>query len=636
MRDGFIKVALASPFVQVSDVVANVDGIKDVIERAAKGGARLVLLPELCLTGYTAGDLFLQQTLQEGVEEGLSSLVAFSRGYDIIVVVGLPLAVGPALYNVAAVLYNGKILGVVPKSNIPNYQEFYEKRWFSPAPEGVSEISLCHQLVPFGTDLLFSAATQRDFTFGIEICEDLWVPRSPSVDLALAGATVILNPSASDEVVGKREYRRNLVGMQSAKLVAAYLYADAGFGESSTDLVFAGHNLVAENGTIVAEEYGKRASLVMTEIDVNKLSLERRRMTTFHQPHKEMQVVRFAFPLTETRLTRSFAPRPFVPDDGKERSMRCEQILSLQSLGLEKRLSHIQCHRVVVGLSGGLDSTLALLVCVRAFDHLHLDRGGIYAVTMPGFGTTSRTRSNAERLAEALGASLRDIPIGDAVLQHFKDIGHDQKVQDVTYENSQARERTQVLMDLSNQVGGIVIGTGDLSELALGWATYNGDHMSMYGVNASVPKTLVRLLVAHVAQGEEDKVRSILEDVVETPVSPELLPAKDDGSISQVTEDIVGPYELHDFFLYYMVRWGFTPRKIWRLALYVFGETYPREVILKWLKNFYKRFFSQQFKRSCLPDGPKVGSVTLSPRGDWRMPSDASASLWLHEVDTLE
>ena len=635
MRDGFIKVALGSPIVQVADVAYNVERVKDLVERAAKGGARLVVLPELCLTGYTCGDLFLQQSLQEAAVEGLSSVVLFSRGYDLVIVVGLPLALGSRLYNVAAVVYNGKILGVVPKSHIPNYREFYERRWFSPAPEETAEISLCRQVVPFGSRLLFCCAALRDFTFGVEICEDLWVPRSPSVDLALAGATVILNPSASDELVGKTEYRRNLVAMQSAKLVCAYLYADAGFGESSTDLVFAGHDLVCENGAVLAESYGQPGALVMTEIDVGRLALERRRMTTFDEPHGEVKVVSFALPLSDTSLTRRFSPKPFVPEDDRERSARCEQILSLQSMGLEKRLAHIQCRKVVIGLSGGLDSTLAFLVCVRAFDHLHLDRSGIYAVTMPGFGTTRRTKSNATKLAEALGTSIREVPIGMAVEQHFKDIGHDPEVTDFTYENSQARERTQILMDLSNQVGGIVVGTGDLSELALGWATYNGDHMSMYGVNASVPKTLVRLLVAHVAQGEEDPVKAILEDVIATPVSPELLPAKADGTINQVTEDIVGPYELHDFFLYYLVRWGFSPRKIWRIARATFQDSYPEEVLRKWLKNFYKRFFQQQFKRSCLPDGPKVGSVALSPRGDWRMPSDASVALWMREIDLL-
>ena len=635
MRDGFIKTAVGSPLVQVADVASNVERIKDLVEKAAKGGARLIVLPELSLTGYTCGDLFLQQSLQEGAVEGLSAIVLFSRGYDLVIVVGLPLAVGPSLYNVAAVIYNGRILGVVPKSHIPNYQEFYERRWFAPAPEGVTDISLCRQVVPFGSRILFQCATLRDFVFGVEICEDLWVPRSPSVDLALAGATVILNPSASDELVGKTSYRKNLVSMQSAKLVCAYLYADAGFGESSTDLVFAGHNLICENGTVLAESYGQWNSVVMTEIDVNRLALERRRMTTFEEPHLEMRRVSFALPLSDTVLTRRFSPKPFVPEDDRERAARCEQILNLQSLGLEKRLSHIQCRRVVVGLSGGLDSTLAFLVCVRAFDRLHLDRSGIYAVTMPGFGTTKRTKDNATRLAEALGTSIREVPIALSVEQHFKDIGHDPKCTDVTYENSQARERTQILMDLSNQLDAIVIGTGDLSELALGWATYNGDHMSMYGVNASVPKTLVRLLVAHVAQGLEDPVRSILEDVIATPVSPELLPAREDGSIGQVTEDIVGPYELHDFFLYYMVRWGFAPRKIWRLALETFRGRYPEEVIRKWLKNFYRRFFMQQFKRSCLPDGPKVGSVTLSPRGDWRMPSDASMALWMSEVEVL-
>lgn len=636
MRDGFIKVAAISPLVRVADPESNVDRMKEMVEKADRKGAKLMVFPELSITGYTCADLFLQDELLDGALDGLADLVQFSRGYDSVMVFGLPLRVGTALYNVAAVVYNGKILGLVPKTHIPNYQEFYERRWFAPAPEGVRDIAVCHQVAPFGTDLLFTCATQRDFTFGVEICEDLWVPRSPSEDLALSGATLIANPSASDELVGKTEYRRNLVSMVSAKLVAGYVYADAGFGESSTDLVFAGHNLICENGTTLAEGYGQKGGLVVSEIDVSKLAMERRRMNSFHDPkQKEMRQVLFTMPLSETNLTRKVAMKPFVPEHNEALSRRCEQILSLQSMGLETRLVHIHGSKVVVGLSGGLDSTLALLVAVRAFDHLELDRRGIIAVTMPGFGTTGRTKGNATKLAEALGVSLREIPIGAAVEQHFKDIGQDPNVLDVTYENSQARERTQILMDLANRFGGIVIGTGDLSELALGWATYNGDHMSMYGVNASVPKTLVRLLVGHVAEGEGEEVKKILLDIIATPVSPELLPAKGDGTISQVTEDIVGPYELHDFYLYYVVRWGFSPKKVYRLACYAFQGKYDSETLKKWLKNFYKRFFAQQFKRSCLPDGPKVGSVTLSPRGDWRMPSDASSGAWMAEVERL-
>lgn len=635
MRDGFIKTAAVSPLVHVADTKYNGERIRECIEKASGKGARLIVFPELSITAYTCGDLFLQQELQEQAVEELGRIVLFSRGFDAVIVVGLPLALESRLYNCAAVLYAGKILGVVPKTHIPTYREFYERRWFSPAPEGVRTIGLCKQIVPFGTPLLFQCAALRDFTLGVEICEDLWVPRSPSERLALGGATIIANPSASDELVGKTEYRRSLVAMQSAKLVAGYVYADAGFGESSTDLVYAGHNLICENGTLLAQTYGEKGGMAVSEIDCMKLAQERRRTTTFGEEREECQTVVFPMPLKPATLTRPIPRRPFVPEDDAQRDARCEQILSLQSMGLEKRLVHVRGSRVVVGLSGGLDSTLALLVCVRAFDRLSLDRKGILAVTMPGFGTTKRTKGNAEKLAEALGVTLKVVPIAAAVTQHFRDIGQDPAVTDVTYENSQARERTQILMDLANKNGALVIGTGDLSELALGWATYNGDHMSMYGVNCSVPKTLVRLLVAHVAKGEPDAVRAVLEDVIATPVSPELLPAKEDGTIGQVTEDIVGPYELHDFFLYYMVRWGFAPRKIWRLALSAFDGSYERPVILKWLKNFYRRFFAQQFKRSCLPDGPKVGSVSLSPRGDWRMPSDASAAVWLDEVEGL-
>ncbi|MFA6776494.1 MAG: NAD(+) synthase, partial [Sphaerochaetaceae bacterium] len=475
----------------------------------------------------------------------------------------------------------------------------------------------------------------RDFVFGVEICEDLWVPSSPSVDLALGGATIIINPSASDEVIGKAEYRRSLVTSQSAKLIAGYVYCDAGFGESSTDMVFASHDLIAENGTILGEGFAQSGEVLCSEIDVNRMALERKRVTTFDQEHRECRVVQFAMPLKDAVLTRRIEKTPFVPTDDGKREARCELILRLQRLGLEKRLVHVHGSSVVIGLSGGLDSTLALLVCVGGFDDLHLDRKGIVAVTMPGFGTTKRTKSNASRLAEALGVTLLEVDITKAVRQHFSDIGQDEGVEDVTYENSQARERTQILMDIANKRGGLVIGTGDLSELALGWATYNGDHMSMYGVNCSVPKTLVRFLVRHAAMRMDGSAKAVLLDIIDTPVSPELLPAKEDGTISQVTEDIVGPYELHDFFLYYLVRWGFTPKKIYRLACYAFDGIYTNAVILKWLVVFCKRFFAQQFKRSCLPDGPKVGSVTLSPRGDWRMPSDACVTLWLEELERI-
>lgn len=635
MRDGFISVGTYSPLVHVADCPYNVERIKEGIEKASKAGVRLLVFPELCLTGYTCADLFLQQTLQQGALEGLADLVMFSRGFDLVMVVGCPLSFSGRLYNCAVVLYNGKILGVVPKRNLPTYQEFYEKRWFTPGEDGVREVMLCRQLVPFGFPLVFTCASQREFGFGVEVCEDLWVPSSPSVDLALGGATVIVNPSASDELVGKAEYRRNLVSSQSAKLIAGYVYADAGFGESSTDLVFSSHNLIAENGTVLAQSFAQSGEVLKSEIDVNRLTLERQKVTTFAQSHRECHVVEFAMPVKEAVLTRHVDRSPFVPADDGARDQRCALILRLQRLGLEKRLAHVQGKTVVVGLSGGLDSTLALMVCVGAFDDLKLERKGIIAVTMPGFGTTSRTKSNATRLAKALGVTLREVDISAAVRQHFSDIGQDETVRDVTYENCQARERTQILMDIANQQGGLVIGTGDLSELALGWATYNGDHMSMYGVNCSVPKTLVRFLVHYVAVQSPEQVKAILLDVIATPVSPELLPANGDGTISQVTEDIVGPYELHDFFLYYLVRWGFSPAKIYRLARYAFDGAYADGEILKWLKVFCKRFFAQQFKRSCLPDGPKVGSVTLSPRGDWRMPSDACATLWLAELDRI-
>jgi NAD+ synthase (glutamine-hydrolysing) len=636
MRDGFVSCGVSSPVVHVADPAFNEERIKECVEKASESGVRFLVFPELSLSGYTCGDLFLQQTLQDGVLASLSDLVLFSRGFDMVIVVGAPLSFGGRLYNCAVALFGGKILGVVPKRNIPNYQEFYERRWFTPGPDSVSDVYLCRQIVPFGFPLIFSCTTEREFSFGIEICEDLWVPRSPSVDLALLGATIIANPSASDELVGKAEYRRSLVSSQSAKLVCGYLYADAGFGESSTDLVFASHNLIAENGTILSESIAESGTLVRSEVDVNRLSLERKKLTTFFQEaRKDCRIVEYALPVKEVKLSRAFSRYPFVPSDDAQREERCETILHLQSLGLEKRLSHVQGKKVVVGLSGGLDSTLALLVCTRAFDGLKLDRRGIIAVTMPGFGTTKRTKGNAEKLADTLGVTLRIVDITKAVRQHFLDIGQDEKVTDVTYENCQARERTQILMDIANKEGALVIGTGDLSELALGWATYNGDHMSMYGVNCSVPKTLVRSLVRHEALDAPEEEKAILLDVIATPVSPELLPAKEDGTISQVTEDIVGPYELHDFFLYYVVRWGFTPAKVYRLALRTFDGVYSGAFILKWLKNFYRRFFSQQFKRSCLPDGPKVGSVTLSPRGDWRMPSDASAALWMEQVEKL-
>ena len=635
MKDGFIKCAVASPRVKIADCHFNTQSVIQLMHQAQQKQVRLLVLPELVTSAYTCADLFLQQTLQEGCLEAIEAIVNESKKLDVLFVFGSILVVEGNLYNCAVVVHSGVILGIVPKQHLPNYQEFYEKRWFCTPEDANREITLLGQSTWFGTRLLFQNKEIREFILACEICEDLWVPNSPSIGHALAGATVITNCSASDELVGKEEYRRNLIAMQSAKLVCAYVYSDAGQGESSTDLVFTPHNLIYENGLPLASAFGISDTLVSTEIDVQKLALERIRMQTFKQDRKAYQTISFSWKVAACNLTRPIDKAPFVPSDEANRSERCEKILMLQALGLKQRLEQTHIQSVVVGLSGGLDSTLALLVCVRAFDLLGLDRSNITAVTMPGFGTTKRTKGNAVKLANALGVALRTISIAKAVGQHFKDIGHDSAVLDVTYENSQARERTQVLMDLANKLNALVVGTGDLSELALGWATYNGDHMSMYGVNASVPKTLVRHLVKHVASKSEQTLKKVLLDVVATPVSPELLPANSDGTIKQVTEDIVGPYELHDFFLYQIVRWGFGPSKVYRLACIAFAEEYEDSFILVWLKTFYRRFFNQQFKRSCMPDGPKIGSLSLSPRGDWRMPSDASYALWKQELDLL-
>lgn len=634
MQDGFVKVAAATPQVRVADPAYNAARIIEKMDEAAKLGAKLLVLPELCLTGYTCGDLFWSQKLLEGALAGLETVRAHSGGLPLLTAVGLPLCFGGKLYNAAAVVQGGAVLGVVPKTFLPNYGEYYEKRHFAPAPAGVGELELLGRRVPFGTKLLFACETMPDLKVGVEVCEDLWSPEPPSNGLARAGATVILNLSAGDEVVGKADYRRDLVKNQSGRLLCAYLYACAGQGESTTDVVFSGHNMAAENGTILAEGRLFRDETVATEVDVARLQGERRRNTTFPQENQEgYRLLTFSLALEETELTRPVSDRPFIPSDRQDRAARCEDILSIQSQGLRKRLEHSRAMTAVVGVSGGLDSTLALLVSARAMDLLGRRRADIVAVTMPCFGTTRRTKSNAVLLAERLGATLREIDITESVKSHFRDIGHDPENHNVVFENSQARERTQVLMDVANGTGGLVVGTGDLSELALGWATYNGDHMSMYGVNASVPKTLIRHIVAYEAEKTADPaLRATLRDILDTPVSPELLPAKD-GEISQKTEELVGPYELHDFFLYYLVRWGFAPRKIYRLAKYAFRGQYGEETILRWLRVFVRRFFGQQFKRSCLPDGPKVGSVTLSPRGDWRMPSDASAALWLEELE---
>ena len=635
MKDGFIKAAAASPSLRVADCAYNRDQIIQTFRRAQDQGAALLVLPELAVTGYTCGDLFGQRTLLDGALAALDEIITATKGSGTLLVLGVPLTVEGRLYNCAAVIQNGKLLGVVPKRNIPGYGEFYETRNFTPGPGGVQDHSICGRWVPFGGDQVFRCQQLPDFCFGVEICEDLWVPEPPSGRLAAAGATIIVNPSASDEATGKAAYRRALVEGQSGRLCCAYLYADCGGGESTTDLVFSGHDMIAEGGVLLSESAPFGEGFVITEIDVERLAGQRRRTNTWPAAPEGFDKVYFQMELSPTPLTREISPTPFVPQGEEARSARCREILDIQAHGLKKRMEHTRCPGLVLGVSGGLGSTLALLVSVRAMDLLGRPRTGITAVTMPCFGTTSRTRGNAEALCQALGVTLRTVDIKKAVTQHLSDIGHDGAALDVTYENAQARERTQVLMDLANLTGGLVVGTGDLSELALGWATYNGDHMSMYGVNASIPKTLMRHLVGNIAAQSEGALRRVLLDILDTPVSPELLPAKD-GEISQKTEELVGPYELHDFFLYYTVRWGFTPGKILRLAETAFAGVYGREVILRWLGTFYRRFFAQQFKRSCLPDGPRVGSVALSPRGDWRMPSDASAALWLREVEELE
>ena len=642
MRDGFIKVAAGTPKIRVADCDYNAGQIVALMREAAVQGVKVLALPELCVTGYTCGDLFLQPTLLDGAERALGRILEETKGLDLLTALGMPVRYQNKLYNCAVVIRNGEIFGAVPKTYIPSYGEFYESRWFATGELGTKlfqakGLVLCGNDAPFHTKQVFRCEDVPNLVIGVEICEDLWAVEPPSSTLIQAGATIILNLSASDEVAGKADYRRQLVTGQSARLVCGYVYADAGEGESSTDLVFSGHNMIAENGTILAEKRFA-TGLTVSEIDVDRLAYERQRVNTFPagdtSPASEFHCFGFDMNPSKTTLTRPISPTPFIPADAGRRAERCEEILTIAALGLKKRLEHTNASCAVVGLSGGLDSTLAILITAKAFDLLGRDRKGILAVTMPCFGTTKRTRSNAELLALELGADFREVNIGRAVEQHFADIGQSMENQDVTFENAQARERTQVLMDLANQRGGLVIGTGDLSELALGWCTYNGDHMSMYAVNASIPKTLVRHLVAYEAGRLGGRAGEVLRDILDTPVSPELLPPKD-GEIAQKTEDLVGPYELHDFYLYYAVRWGFPPRKVLRLAGRAFDGRYDRDTLLKWLKNFYRRFFSQQFKRSCLPDGPKVGSVALSPRGDWRMPSDAVAKLWLDELEGL-
>ncbi len=641
MIDGYIRVAAATPEIRVADCAHNAAQICELMLDAERQKVAMLVLPELSLTGYTCSDLFLSQPLQQGARQALQDVIRFSSQLSVLTIVGLPLAVGASLFNVAAVVQGGRLLGLVPKMNIPNYAEFYEARHFSPGPLN-SKVRLFDEDIPFGSALLFACQDIPDFVIGIEICEDLWVMASPSIAHARAGATVIANLSASDELIGKADYRRLLVQSHSGRLVSAYVYADAGEGESTTDLVFSGHNLIFENGHRLAESKVFSLGLTTADVDVQALNAERRRQTTFIGKNGQdacccadpnYQTIPFSFQPQPLELRRPLSAHPFVPSSQTDLAERCEEILTLQVQGLKKRLAHTKAQSAVIGLSGGLDSTLALLVIARAFDALELPRSGIQAITMPGFGTTDRTYGNALQLAASLATTLREIPIRAAVTQHFEDIGHPADLHDVTYENAQARERTQILMDIANQTGGLVIGTGDLSELALGWATYNGDHMSMYAVNCSVPKTLVRHLVRHAAGQSEPELAHVLLDILDTPVSPELLPPKD-GKIAQQTEHIVGPYELHDFFLYYLVRFGFAPKKILRLAVLAFTGVYDEATIKRWLTIFIRRFFSQQFKRSCLPDGPKVGSVTLSPRGDWRMPSDAQAALWLKDLES--
>ena len=634
MKNGFVKVAAATPDIRVADVEFNTQNIINAMEEAQKNGAKILVFPELCVTGYTCSDLFDHSVLLKASRKALLEIAENTNDKDMLVFVGAPLEVNGKLYNVATAMNQGEIIGFTTKTFLPNYGEFYEMRQFTPGPQTVREITFEGKKIPFGPQILFQAEGMEELVVAAEICEDVWSPVPPSIQAALEGATVIVNCSASDETIGKDTYRRALISGQSARLISGYIYANAGEGESTTDLVFGGHNIIAENGTILKESSRYVNEIIYSELDLQRITGERRKNTTF-QPLDEETLVRVPFTVEETKtfLTRTFPKKPFVPSDEQTRAQRCEEILTIQAMGLKKRLAHTNARTAVVGISGGLDSTLALLVTARAFDMLGRDKKDIIAVTMPCFGTTDRTYQNACEMSKKVGATLIEVPIADAVNVHFRDIGHDPEDHSVTYENCQARERTQVLMDIANKTWGMVIGTGDLSELALGWATYNGDHMSMYGVNASVPKTLVRHLVKYAADDTKDEaLKNVLYDVLDTPVSPELLPPKD-GDIAQKTEDLVGPYELHDFFLYFMLRFGYEPSKIFRIACMTFDGEYDKETIFKWLETFCRRFFSQQFKRSCLPDGPKVGTVALSPRGDWRMPSDACVAVWMRDLE---
>lgn len=640
----FIRVGSAIPKCKLADCIYNKDKIIRILQQACEKQIQVLVFPELSITTYTCGDLFFQSSLLSSAKSGLYDIVKASQDIDIFVVVGLPLSIDNQLFNCAVAIYKGTILGVVPKSCLPNYGEFYEKRWFSSAKQLLSkELFLCGQKVPVGTDLIFSAEQIPYCKIGIEICEDLWSVIPPSSYQSLYGATILLNPSASNELATKYDYRKQLISQQSSRCIACYVYSSSGVGESTQDTVFSGHGLIYENGTLLKESqrFLKETQLIYTDIDLELLANDRMKNTTFTDTQSDLPSFReitFSMkPQNIDELERIIKSQPFIPENNEFLDKRCRDIFNIQTVGLARRIEHTHAKTVVVGISGGLDSTLALLVCAKACDYLGISRNHIIGITMPGFGTTDRTYQNALSLMSALGVQTREISIQKAALQHFEDIGHDISIHDVTYENTQARERTQILMDIANKESGFVVGTGDLSELALGWATYNGDHMSMYGVNAGVPKTLIRVLVRWIAEygSLSQKANEILFDVLDTPVSPELLPPDEAGNINQKTEEIVGPYELHDFFLYYVVRFGFSPAKILFLAEQAFNGEYERATLLKWLKNFYHRFFTQQFKRSCLPDGPKVGTISLSPRGDWRMPSDAFNSIWLEEVEKL-
>jgi len=642
MKHGFIRVAAATPHIRLADCSYNAERIIDFIEKAEKQDVKLLVFPELCVTGYTCSDLFLQDILLQRAMEQVKKVAEATRGKEIAAIIGFPYKRTGRLYNTAAVVQGGKVLGLVPKLNIPNYGEFYELRYFVPGPGKAVKVDFLGEEVYFGSKILFECVDIPDFVFGVEICEDLWVPLSPGNTHCLEGATIIANLSASNEIVGKAEYRRELVKSQSNRLICGYVYADAGEGESTTDIVFSGHNLIAENGVILSESERFKDEIIINEIDLGIIQSDRRRMNTYHLQAVDSDYVRIRYSmqkekyeLKELDLIRKIDPSPFIADDSIELNKRCHDIFKIQVMGLKARLGHIGAKSAVIGVSGGLDSTLALLVTHRAFELLGLDKKNILAVTMPGFGTSQRTYNNALSIAKCFGVSILEIPIKDAVIQHFKDIGHDAGIHDITYENSQARERTQVLMDLANKHDGLMIGTGDMSELVLGWTTYSGDHMSMYGVNASVPKTLIRSIVKWYADTTENKeISALLGDILDTPISPELIPPGE-GKDYQRTEDYIGPYELHDFFIFYVLRYGFSPEKVYRLAQTAFSQKYDKEEILKWLQVFYRRFFAQQYKRSCLPDGPKVGSVAISPRGDLRMPSDAKAKLWLEELNSI-